>query len=120
MSTVKSIKLDLLPEDTELLSNLCGPFNEHLKQIEKRLSVEIRNNSNHFQLLGDQVTINSVAEMLQQLYAEAQTGQRITADNIHLRIQQCGLEQRQSSSELGATDINIRKRTSLSLAPLMR
>ena len=113
MSTVKSIKFDLLPEDTELLSNLCGPFNEHLKQIEKRLSVEIRNNSNHFQLLGDQVTIDTVAEMLQQLYAEAQNGQRITADNIHLRIQQSKLEQRQSSSELTATDINIRTKKML-------
>ena len=35
------INLELEPADTERLANLCGQFDEHLKQIESRLQVDI-------------------------------------------------------------------------------
>ena len=35
------LALELEPADTLRLANLCGQFDEHLKQIESRLGVEI-------------------------------------------------------------------------------
>src|SRR5678816_3396977 len=37
--THREIALD--PNDSERLANLCGPFDEHLRQIELRLGVEL-------------------------------------------------------------------------------
>ncbi len=43
----------LEPDDGERLSNLVGPLDEHLRQIELRLGVEIANRGNVFRVLGD-------------------------------------------------------------------
>ena len=44
--------LVLEPADNERLANLCGQFDENLKQIERRLGVEIRSRGNRMQALG--------------------------------------------------------------------
>ena len=42
MSTeVRSIELE--PADNERLANLCGPLDEHLRELERRLAVTISN-----------------------------------------------------------------------------
>lgn len=108
MSTSKSIKLTLEPENAEFLANLCGPFNEHIKLLEKRLGIEIRNHGNHFQLLGDQEIISLVAEMLENLYEDAKQDKRLAPEQIHLLIQQSGVEQIISHRDVMETDITIR------------
>jgi len=108
LSTAQSIKLTLEPENAEFLANLCGPFNEHLKLLEKRLGIEIRNHGNHFQLLGDIDLIRLVSEILENLYNEAQAGKRLAPDQIHLLIQQSGVEQITSNSQIMEGDISIR------------
>ena len=42
----------LEPSDSERLSNLAGPFDGHLRQIELRLGVEIANRGNIFRITG--------------------------------------------------------------------
>ncbi len=42
----------LEPADGERLANLNGPFDEHLRQIELRLGVEIANRGNVFRVTG--------------------------------------------------------------------
>lgn len=113
MSHNSSLKIDLEPADPQRLANLCGPFNEHLKQIETRLAVEIRNHSNHFQILGEADTIASVADMLTQLYQESDANHRLTADSVHLLIQQSGLEKNKGATPLADTDISIRTKKGL-------
>ncbi len=44
----------LEPDDSELLSNLVGPLDEHLRQIELRLGLEIANCGNLFCVLCDE------------------------------------------------------------------
>src|SRR3970040_2085887 len=39
-------ELTLEPPDNERLANLCGPLDQHLRQIERRLGVEINNRGN--------------------------------------------------------------------------
>ncbi len=113
MITAQSIKVTLEPENTAYLANLAGPFNEHFKLIEKRLGIEIRSHGNHFQLLGDLENITFVAEMLETLYSEATSDHRISPDQIHLLIQESGLEQRSSHLQVQDTDINIRTKKAL-------
>ena len=54
------------PDDGERLANLSGPFDEHLRQIELRIGVEIANRGNLFRIsgaaapnVGDTITINA-------------------------------------------------------------
>lgn len=42
----------LLPADNDRLSNICGELDLHLRQIEKRLHVEIANRGNQFKISG--------------------------------------------------------------------
>jgi phosphate starvation-inducible PhoH-like protein len=108
LSTAQSIKLTLEPENADFLANLCGPFNEHLKLLEKRLGVEIRNHGNHFQLLGDIDIIKTVSGMLENLYKDAVQEKRLSPDQIHLLIQQSGIEQITSNPAVTDIDISIR------------
>ena len=48
-----STELLLEPEDNERLRNLSGQLDEHLRQIERRLGIEISNRGNFFRLYGD-------------------------------------------------------------------
>ena len=45
--------LELEPADTLRLANLCGQFDQHLKQIEARLGVEIFCRGNIFDVEGE-------------------------------------------------------------------
>ena len=99
LNTAQSLNLTLEPDNPEFLSNLCGQLDEHLKLIEQRLNIEIRNRGNNFQLLGSLNVIQVVGDMLKDLYDEAQQGQLLTPDQVHLYLQQSGVEQMQLSDD---------------------
>ncbi len=82
----------LEPDDARRLANLCGQFDEHLKQIERRLNIEIRNRGNRFQLLGPADKTHVAGKLIETLYAETDSGEDLTADNIHLALQPSYLE----------------------------
>ena len=58
----------LEPDDVERLANLCGPFDEHLRQIELRLGVEIANRGNVFRVTGPDAMAKRAERFLKQLY----------------------------------------------------
>ena len=51
MSDRKTLALE--PADTSRLANLCGQFDQHLKQVESRLGVEIFCRGNLFTFKGE-------------------------------------------------------------------
>ena len=53
MSELNQRDFTLDPEDNARLANLCGPFDEHLRQIELRLGVEINHRGSIFQVIGE-------------------------------------------------------------------
>lgn len=108
-----SVKLHLEPENPDALANLCGQFDEHLKLIEERLGVEIRNRGSAFQILGDLDLIRAVADILQQLYAEAVKGDAVTPEKVHLNLQQAGIEQLQNELLQEDKEVSIRTRKML-------
>jgi phosphate starvation-inducible PhoH-like protein len=87
----ESIDLTLSPEDNHRLANLCGQLDEHLRQIERRLGVEINNRGNRFRLIGESEAIRATEEVLQGLYEQAREDV-LTPELVHLYLQESGIE----------------------------
>jgi len=83
-----SQRLVLEPENPQRLANLCGRLNEHLKQIEKRLLVKIKNRGSEFMVTGSPEAVKSTSSIIRQLYAMTQNSQNLAPDNIHMAIQE--------------------------------
>ncbi|MFK8083715.1 MAG: PhoH family protein [Granulosicoccus sp.] len=79
------------PADNERLARLCGQFDEHLKQIEKRLDVQISNRGDHFSVEGDDAAANSARSLIDHLYAITEN-ETLAPEEVHLSLQQSGLE----------------------------
>ncbi|GAB1407055.1 PhoH family protein [Thermomonas brevis] len=74
------------PADTERLANLAGPFDQHLRQIELRLGVEIANRGNVFRVSGSDADAVAHAErLLRELYADA-ADETLDEHAVHLRL----------------------------------
>ena len=109
----KSIDITLTPEDNNLLANLCGQLDEHLRQIERRLGVEINNHSNRFRLQGEPDAIHAAGELLKGLYAQAQE-EVLTPQLVHLFLQESGVEELlQSEPDPSLPEVVIKTRRGL-------
>lgn len=83
--------LTLEPDNARCLAELCGQHNEHLRQIENRLEIQINSRGNRFQLEGDTGRVNSAALLLKHLYREVSQGEALTPEVLHLYLQEAGL-----------------------------
>ncbi len=84
--------LTLEPSDSRRLANLNGLLGQHLRQIEDRLDIEIRNRGSEFQLVGPADKTRAAAELLRNLY-EFTGHSELTPDEVHLALQTSGIEQ---------------------------
>ncbi len=82
----QSRELVLEPEDNQRLASLCGQFDEHLREIERRLGVELNNRGNVFHIIGPAAAVDAAQRMLQRLYA-ATASSPLTPANLHLLLQ---------------------------------
>jgi phosphate starvation-inducible PhoH-like protein len=82
----------LIPDDSQRLSALCGPFDQNLKHLEKRLGVHIRNRGNVFQVTGSEPRLKAASALLNQLYRQTQDRDSIEPDEVHLFLQEAGVE----------------------------
>ena len=89
--TADSLDITLEPADNTRLANLCGQFDEHLRQIERRLGVEINNRGNSFRIIGDSESVRATAGVLQDLYKVSAT-ETLNPNRIHLYLQESGIE----------------------------
>ncbi len=87
----KSCDLVLEPADNQRLANLCGQFDEHLRQVERRLGVEVNNRGNAFRIIGDARPVKTASRLLQQLYAETAKA-ALTPAHVQLFLQSAGAE----------------------------
>ncbi|MBF38437.1 PhoH family protein [Idiomarina sp. UBA4520] len=88
----QTLDFELEPTDSRRLSNLCGPLDENLQHIERRLGVEITHRGHQFRLIGNAKTVSSVQKLLLDLYVDTapmkgRDGQ-IEPEQVHLAIQQ--------------------------------
>ncbi|MEM7278605.1 MAG: PhoH family protein [Pseudomonadota bacterium] len=96
--------LQLDPADNARLANLCGQFDEHLRQIEARLNVEIANRGNQFRLDGDPEAMAQSAQVLQALYRETST-ESLDPQRVHMILQESAMaEPSPELEDTGADD----------------
>ncbi|MGZ8217202.1 PhoH family protein [Methylomagnum sp.] len=86
-----TLPLTLEPADNERLASLCGQFDEHLRQIERRLGVEIANRGNHFEIIGAEKSAQAAAKIVQSLF-DASRDEVITPERVHLSLQSSNVE----------------------------
>ena len=86
-----SCHITLEPADNQRLANLCGPFDQHLRQLERRLGVEINSRGNVFRVLGEPDPVRVAREIIQRLY-DVTREEPLTPDGVHLFLQESGLE----------------------------
>ncbi|MEF3080832.1 PhoH family protein [Luteimonas sp. SMYT11W] len=90
----------LEPSDSERLSNLAGPFDGHLRQIELRLGVEIANRGNIFRVTGrDEAMLDRTEKLLKALYAESEA-EVLDSHAINLRLSPANVEEDYTPQEV--------------------
>lgn len=87
-SSVQVFDITLTPVDNRRLANLCGRFDEHLRQIEHRLNIEVTNRGNSFQLIGLLPKIHIAEQVLKSLYEETKHNIELSPSKVHLALQQ--------------------------------
>ncbi|OCG43404.1 nucleoside triphosphate hydrolase [Gilliamella sp. Fer1-1] len=81
------------PADNQRLNSLCGPYNDNIKQLERRLGVEINHRGNLFSITGDRICVQAANDILQSLYKQTKAKDKIIdiePEHIHLAIKESG------------------------------
>ena len=100
----------LHPPDNERLANLCGPLDDHLRQIERRLGVEINNRGNSFRIIGTPKSVEIANRLLNDLY-DSTSQETLSSERVHLYLQDARLDE-ELESELAA-EVTIKTRRGL-------
>jgi phosphate starvation-inducible PhoH-like protein len=82
----------LEPNDSRRLASRCGPFDQNLKFIERRMGIRIRNRGNEFQLSGPAQRVEAGEVLIKTLYDEVEDGAPLESESIHLYLQEAGVE----------------------------
>ncbi len=90
-NTLTTLQLHLEPDDNERLASLCGQFDEHLRQIERRLGVELANRGNHFTIIGPERAARAAVKVVESLF-DASQEEVITPERVHLSLQDSNVE----------------------------
>ncbi len=101
-----SLQIELEPADTERLMNLSGQFDQHLRQLENRLGVDISNRGNLFQITGKADAVQLTSNLLHDLYRETATS-ILNPESVHLFLQDANLDKIQTHT---TDDVRIRTR----------
>jgi len=102
---LKKLEIYLEPSDNKRLSSLCGPFDENIKHIERRLGVEITHRDNYFKITGKTTSAFAAMEILKDLYVETQPVRgvitEIEANTVHLAISESSALEQDELNEYG-------------------
>lgn len=79
------------PEDNARLANLCGPLDEHLRQVELRLGVEIDHRGNLFRATGEEGLTRTAEKLLRALYASTET-ETLNGAKVNLQLVESGVD----------------------------
>lgn len=86
-TTLHTADLTLEGADNRRLTLLCGPFDDNLKHVERRLLVDISQRDNQLKIAGPADNVAAALDVLQQLYAAtAQPSAELTPEQVHLLI----------------------------------
>ncbi|MEY3789056.1 MAG: hypothetical protein RLZ75_3264 [Pseudomonadota bacterium] len=108
-----SQEISLLPADNNRLSNFCGQLDNNLRQIEKRLQVEIANRGNQFKVTGLDDSVKAACGLMYKLF-ESTANEQLTAELIHLAMQDASIDLILEGSNLQAEhEVSIKTKIGL-------
>lgn len=107
--TTVSLDLALEPADNVRLANLCGQFDQNIRQVEKRFGVSIGNRGNRFRVSGPTEEVQRAARVLGDLYVLAEND-LVSAENVHMAVQEAGMEQDQSGGPADVVFVDTPRR----------
>lgn len=81
----------LEPADNQRLSNLCGPLDKHLRQVERYMGVEINNRGNNFHVSGSQKSIELTEQVLKEMYATTEA-EPLSSERVQHYLQSIQIE----------------------------
>jgi len=117
-ATQISRDLVLEPADNSRLANLCGQFDEHLRQIERRLDVEIASRGNRFRITGQPGAAKIGGDVLLSLF-QMTDSESLDPERIHILLQECVMNNgdaamvKGGSDTVNADDVSIQTRHKL-------
>ena len=88
----------LEPADNSRLANLCGQFDEHLRQIENRLDVEISSRGNRFRVTGKPGAAEAGGNVLLSLF-ELAGSERLDPERVHILLQESVMSESEAASD---------------------
>ena len=91
-TSTRPVTLELEPADNERLANLCGPFDEHLRLIEKRLGVSVNARGNLFAIEGEADATGAARRVLRKLFRQTER-EVLTPALVNLSLQASGLDE---------------------------
>jgi phosphate starvation-inducible protein PhoH and related proteins len=103
--TQRDFSLD--PEDNARLANLCGPFDEHIRQIELRLGVEIDHRGNLFRVISEESVARAAEKVLRALY-QATENEALTGARVNLYLAESGIDALNDHTAETAQDVSIK------------
>ncbi|QBR50940.1 PhoH family protein [Erwinia sp. QL-Z3] len=110
---IETREITLEPTDNTRLLSLCGPFDDNIKQLERRLGIEINRRDNAFKLVGKALIVDAAARILRDLYVDTAPVRGhipdIDPEQIHLAIKESRvLEQSAESIPEFSKSVNIK------------
>lgn len=84
----QNLKFQLVPENQERLTRLCGPTNSTLKQVEKVLKIKISNRGSQFRVEGEIEGIKAAEVLLKSLYERLEESGEVSQEEIHLYLRE--------------------------------
>jgi phosphate starvation-inducible PhoH-like protein len=110
---IATLEIDLEPSDNRRLASLCGPFDDNIKHLERRLGVEINHRSEHFTVVGKPHTVSAAIDILRTLYVGTAPMRGeipdLDPEQVHLAVKESGiLEQNVESSIVYGKEVTIK------------
>ena len=95
------MKFHLEPVNHDKISDLCGPTNSILKQIEEELGIKILNRGASFRIKGETSSAQIAKDIILRIYDDLEENKTISSEEVHLYLRK------------GMNDLkNIKKETS--------
>ena len=85
---LEDLKFQLEPLDQERITNLCGPTNSILKQIERALDIKIINRGANFKIKGPVSGLNIGKTILIKLYSDLEKVNELSPSSVHLYLRE--------------------------------
>jgi phosphate starvation-inducible protein PhoH and related proteins len=105
---VASKHITLAPANNRRLADLCGPHNQHLKQLEDYFNVTINQYSNSIDIHGQTAAVNHAHAVIIRLYEITKRKQALTNDKVFLVIKELQTNTKQTKNPHHSSEVKPR------------